>query len=370
MRLRSRTGRRDTPRDQRVGAGANSVSAPVVIDPASPPPQWASSNEAWRTPAEAARVPTNGSRLRTKLALLATDFAILNIAFLVAYWLRYDLRLWPETAEFFDAPLSSYFTAQTVFVGLSLVMVLRLGLYRLKRTTQWLDEVGMIANAVTIAISVLVIIFFLLRPGVTSRAMLAYVWIGSIGLLSTFRLVLRWIISRRRRTGIGVSRILVIGAGHLGKMVMQQIAGRPGLGYDLAGFCDDVACAQGTNFGRFECLGPVRDLPGVIATHRIDEVVMFEPLGRSEIHRIVELQVDMIVERLKDNGIALTVTAAAVDWLAQLGYDPQFGARPLKRVLQKRILDELSKRILMGKLSNNGNVTVDLAGSELVFESL
>jgi ATP-dependent Clp protease ATP-binding subunit ClpB len=76
------------------------------------------------------------------------------------------------------------------------------------------------------------------------------------------------------------------------------------------------------------------------------------------------------VERLKDNGIALTVTAAAVDWLAQLGYDPQFGARPLKRVLQKRILDELSKQILMGKLSNNGNVTVDLAGSELVFESL
>jgi ATP-dependent Clp protease ATP-binding subunit ClpB len=104
--------------------------------------------------------------------------------------------------------------------------------------------------------------------------------------------------------------------------------------------------------------------------NRIDEVVMFEPLGRSEIHRIVELQVDMIVERLKDNGIALTVTSAAVDWLAQLGYDPQFGARPLKRVLQKRILDELSKQILMGKLSNNGNVTVDLAGSELVFESL
>jgi ATP-dependent Clp protease ATP-binding subunit ClpB len=59
-----------------------------------------------------------------------------------------------------------------------------------------------------------------------------------------------------------------------------------------------------------------------------------------------------------------------VDWLAQLGYDPQFGARPLKRVLQKRILDELSKQILMGKLLNNGNVTVDLAGSELVFESL
>lgn len=104
--------------------------------------------------------------------------------------------------------------------------------------------------------------------------------------------------------------------------------------------------------------------------NRIDEVVMFEPLGRDEIHRIVELEVNPIVERLKDNGIARKVTSAAIDWLAQLGYDPQFGARPLKRVLQKRILDELSKQILMGKLTNNGNVTIDLAGSVLVFESL
>jgi len=53
-----------------------------------------------------------------------------------------------------------------------------------------------------------------------------------------------------------------------------------------------------------------------------------------------------------------------------LGYDPQFGARPLKRVLQKRILDELSKQILMGKLSNQGKVHIDLAGSELIFESV
>ena len=96
---------------------------------------------------------------------------------------------------------------------------------------------------------------------------------------------------------------------------------------------------------------------------------MFEPLGRDNIHRIVELQMDMIIDRLKENGISLKITPDAVDWLSQLGYDPQFGARPLKRVLQKRILDELSKQILMGKLSNHGNVTIDLAGSELIFES-
>jgi ATP-dependent Clp protease ATP-binding subunit ClpB len=102
--------------------------------------------------------------------------------------------------------------------------------------------------------------------------------------------------------------------------------------------------------------------------NRIDEVVMFEPLGRDEIHQIVKLQIDMVIDRLKENGIELSVSKDAIDWLAQLGYDPQFGARPLKRVLQKRILDELSKQILMGKLSNHGKVHIDLAGAELVFE--
>ena len=101
--------------------------------------------------------------------------------------------------------------------------------------------------------------------------------------------------------------------------------------------------------------------------NRIDEVVMFEPLGRDEIHQIVELQMQMMVVRLKQNGIDLTVSNAAIDWLSQLGYDPQFGARPLKRVIQKRVLDELSKQILMGKLSNHGKVHIDLDGSQLTF---
>ena len=78
----------------------------------------------------------------------------------------------------------------------------------------------------------------------------------------------------------------------------------------------------------------------------------------------------MVVARLKENGIELTISRDAIDWLSQLGYDPQFGARPLKRVIQKRVLDELSKQILMGKLSNHGKVHIDLAGSELIFEGV
>ena len=102
--------------------------------------------------------------------------------------------------------------------------------------------------------------------------------------------------------------------------------------------------------------------------NRIDETIMFEPLGREEVRKIVGLQIEQIIVRLAENGITLKVTEDAMDWLSQLGYDPQFGARPLKRVLQKRILDELSKQILMGNLSNNGNVTIDLENTQLVFK--
>ncbi|MEY4002730.1 MAG: ATP-dependent chaperone ClpB [Bacteroidota bacterium] len=101
--------------------------------------------------------------------------------------------------------------------------------------------------------------------------------------------------------------------------------------------------------------------------NRIDEVVMFEPLSRENIRSIVEMQMQAIKKRLEDAEVELSWTDAAMDWLSQLGYDPQFGARPLKRVLQKRVLDELSKRILSGELSKEGHIKMDYQGQDLIF---
>ncbi|MFM7764563.1 MAG: ATP-dependent Clp protease ATP-binding subunit, partial [Sphingomonadales bacterium] len=101
--------------------------------------------------------------------------------------------------------------------------------------------------------------------------------------------------------------------------------------------------------------------------NRIDEVVMFEPLNREHIRSIVEMQLIEIQSRLRDADVALSWSEEAIDWLAQLGYDPQFGARPLKRVLQKRVLDELSKRILSGELSRDGQIQMDYLGQDLLF---
>lgn len=101
--------------------------------------------------------------------------------------------------------------------------------------------------------------------------------------------------------------------------------------------------------------------------NRIDEVIMFTPLGRDEIGQIVKLQFAGIQKQLAEMGITITASEEALDWLAQLGYDPTFGARPLKRVLQKRILNELSKEILAGKIDKDSTIKVDAFDNQFVF---
>lgn len=101
--------------------------------------------------------------------------------------------------------------------------------------------------------------------------------------------------------------------------------------------------------------------------NRVDEIIMFTPLSREEIGEIVKLQFGQIQDQLTDMGVQLTASEEALDWLAQLGYDPQYGARPLKRVIQKRILNELSKEILSGRIDRDSEVKVDLFDGQFVF---
>lgn len=101
--------------------------------------------------------------------------------------------------------------------------------------------------------------------------------------------------------------------------------------------------------------------------NRIDELIMFTPLSRDELRDIVSLQFKGVQNTLTDMGIKIEATDEALDWLAQLGYDPQFGARPLKRVIQKRILNELSKEILSGKIDKDSKIRLDVFDNNFVF---
>lgn len=105
--------------------------------------------------------------------------------------------------------------------------------------------------------------------------------------------------------------------------------------------------------------------------NRIDEIVMFEPLTKENIRKIVDIQFNEIKKRLAENGIQLDATDEALNKLGEEGFDPQFGARPLKRVLQRRVLNELSKSILSGEVKKDSVVLMELNNDgEIAFTNL
>lgn len=103
--------------------------------------------------------------------------------------------------------------------------------------------------------------------------------------------------------------------------------------------------------------------------NRIDETIMFTPLSKEEIRNIVEIQVYRLKTMLADREIELNVSNAAMDLLGELGYDPQFGARPLKRIIQQYLINELSKNILKGEIRKDSVINIDENAGSLVFKN-
>jgi len=103
--------------------------------------------------------------------------------------------------------------------------------------------------------------------------------------------------------------------------------------------------------------------------NRIDELVMFTPLDKDEIKSIVKLQIDRLKAMLEDKNTSLVVSDPVIDWLAREGYDPHYGARPIKRLIQRNIINEISKQILAGKVVKEKPVKVDMDNGSIVFSN-
>jgi ATP-dependent Clp protease ATP-binding subunit ClpB len=101
--------------------------------------------------------------------------------------------------------------------------------------------------------------------------------------------------------------------------------------------------------------------------NRIDETIMFTPLTMDNVKAIVRIQLNELTEKLKAQGVHLVVKEDAFDWIATAGYDPFFGARPVKRVIQKNVMNELSKSILSDSIDLTKNVIMDLFDDKIVF---
>ena len=103
--------------------------------------------------------------------------------------------------------------------------------------------------------------------------------------------------------------------------------------------------------------------------NRIDETIVFTPLSQNDIKEIVKLQFNQVVKRMSGNDVKISITPAAIDYLATIGYDQHFGARPVKRILQRNVLNELSKRILAGQVNKDKEMVVDVENNVLVFRN-
>jgi len=103
--------------------------------------------------------------------------------------------------------------------------------------------------------------------------------------------------------------------------------------------------------------------------NRIDEIVMFEPLTHKDIERIVDIQLGIVRRMLSENGIRLEYSDKAREWIASAGYDPLYGARPVKRVIQRYVVNDLSKRILAGEVDRSKPIAIDAGQDGLTFSN-
>jgi ATP-dependent Clp protease ATP-binding subunit ClpB len=124
-----------------------------------------------------------------------------------------------------------------------------------------------------------------------------------------------------------------------------------------------------TEAAKVEVLGLLKQTVRPEFINRIDEIVMFTPLTNANIAQIVDLQLKSVKKMLALQGISLDATSEAIDYLSEKGYDPQFGARPVKRVIQRDVLNQLSKEILSGTITTDSIVLIDAFDGKLVFRN-
>jgi ATP-dependent Clp protease ATP-binding subunit ClpB len=122
-----------------------------------------------------------------------------------------------------------------------------------------------------------------------------------------------------------------------------------------------------TEKAKFEVLELLRQTIRPEFLNRIDEILMFQPLSKDNVREIVQIQLNNLRDLLKEKELSLHVTKDAFEYITEAGYDPFFGARPVKRVIQKQVLNELSKALLAGSIDKNERIVMDVFDGKIVF---
>jgi exopolysaccharide biosynthesis polyprenyl glycosylphosphotransferase len=232
------------------------------------------------------------------MAMIILDAVLISTSFQLAHFLRYHVFLNSSlivtlrgnlsslenphaVGPVKDTPPGNFFWLQvSIVIGLVVILAIR-GLYNARLTGTWFRQAWTIASSATIGLAFLITYFFVFQPPSSSRLLVPFVWAVAILILCTGRLIVSWAMGMLYRLGLGETRLLVIGSGRLGKMIMQHIAANPSLGYSIVGFLNDKN-EPPSDFGRFKMLGTLEDLGMVIRSMQIDEVIIALPSNMQE----------------------------------------------------------------------------------------
>ncbi|MCS7059864.1 MAG: sugar transferase [Anaerolineae bacterium] len=225
---------------------------------------------------------------RSRPLNLLIDAIVINVSFVIGYIMRYEWQWFREVG--FEARLSDYWPIQVAFTLTLLILYQLDGVYANRRAPSWLDQMYAIINGTAKGIIIVLALIFIFRPLTYSRLLILQAGIITIVLLGATRWVRGLIEARLRRQGVGVARVLIVGAGELGRAVMRVIVARPELGYQCVGFVDDDPERGATNIGRFAALGSLSCLPDILERRPVDEVVVTLPWSaQPKIMQVVRL---------------------------------------------------------------------------------
>lgn len=228
-------------------------------------------------------------RRRWKLAIVVGDGLLILLGFALAYWLRYNVQWIQPVDEENFVEFSAYYGSALLLMGILLLAYKIEGLYDQRRTASWLDSVYLIFSGTVVGVAALIVWYFSSRPLAVSRLMLLYAAVIIVVLISLSRVVEGALRHSLHRRGIATDRLLIVGAGEVGRAIMGNMVAQPELGYQVIGYVDDDPEKAGGVIGRFPSLGVVAETPRVLREYRIDDVIVALPwYARDNIHMVLE----------------------------------------------------------------------------------
>ncbi len=215
-----------------------------------------------------------------KLLIGFLDMLLAGLAVYASWWLRYEMGIGPDLTDFQYLAFSYYQPVLLAHLALVFIAFQIARVYRLRKSTGLVEEVGRICLGSTLAVFSLFVMSYLFRlPGYAgySRGLFILLWLVTPFMISLSRVVLRLGVDALRRRGFLLEQMVVVGGGMHGKMIMQQVLTQPNLGYRLVGFLDDGHYARGADFGRIKVLGPVERLADAVQAHGVESVIIALP---------------------------------------------------------------------------------------------